>query len=140
MIHNTIQMLGRRITLTVIEQAGQMSREPSTKPIVGATEMVRLIGDETTCEEVARSDAGEARSWINADLVDAIGAGPALTTKPFRTSNDERVVRPIVSLTVCVRGREHEIEPCVMDREGLSTDVRLGRDVLGGNYLIDVEK
>jgi len=97
------------------------------------------IGDDGISEAETRIDRGAPRSCLRRHLVDAVGAGPGSTTKSFQTSNDEHVERPMVNLTVHARGREHEINPCVVDCEGMSTDIRLGRDVLEGNYLFDVE-
>lgn len=136
--------VGRYVAHAVLEHRGLKDRgesqNPTAKPVLGATEMITLVGDDDAREVDARADAGAKRSCIDRDLAETIGVGPDLKSKKFRTSNGELVKRPIVELTVDVRGREHQVKPSIMDRSEMSTDFRLGRDILESNYRIDVAK
>jgi len=108
------------------------------KPVLGAVETVTVVGQRDKTETEARVDTGAPRTYVDLELACAIGAGPLVKKGKFRgsVSSEDRL---IVSLNVELHERTHSIEASVADRSELSTDVRLGRDVLQ-QYLVDVDQ
>jgi hypothetical protein len=117
-----------------------MADEPGTpaKPVLGATETVRIVGQRDEVEVEAKVDTGAPRMYVDLDVACDVGAGPLIRTGKFRGSvgSEDRL---IVALDVEIRDDHHSIEASIADRSDLSTSVRLGRDVLDG-YLVDVER
>jgi hypothetical protein len=108
------------------------------KPVLGAIEPVTVVGQRDESEAEARVDTGAPRTYVDLDLACSVGAGPLIKKGKFRgtVSSEDRL---IVSLDINLRDTIHSIEASVADRSGLSTDVRLGRDILQ-NYFVDVER
>jgi hypothetical protein len=108
------------------------------KPVLGATEPVTVVGQREAVKADARIDTGAPRTYVDLDLACTVGAGPLIKKGKFKgsVSAEDRL---IVGLEVEIRGEIHSTEASVADRSGLSTDVRLGRDILQ-NYLVDVEQ
>lgn len=133
--------IGRQVAHAVLNyrdiKKRKRSRESTQTEVLGTTEHVTVIGENESCQVEARVDAGAGRSCIDEDLADRIGVGTKVTMGTFRSANGESEQRPIVELTVDIRGKKHHLEPSVTDRSELSTDFRLGRDVLK-DYYIDV--
>jgi len=108
------------------------------KPILGSCETVTVVGQRDDARVEARIDSGAPRTHIDVGLACSVGAGPLVGEGTFRGSNGS-AERLIVELEIQVRGTTHVVEASVADRSHLTTDVRLGRDVLE-DYLVDVSR
>lgn len=112
--------------------------EDHGKPVLGSRETVTVTGQRDDARVEARIDSGAPRTHVDVGLACSVGAGPLVGEGTFRGSNGS-ADRLIVELEVEVRGTTHVVEASVADRSHLTTDVRLGRDILEG-YLVDVSR
>ena len=104
-------------------------------PEVGFTEDVNVRGlqDEVTVE--AKCDTGAKRTSVDLDVAAAVGAGPVVGTRTFKSGVDRsKDLRPIVEVDIRVveDGPFQTVAASIADRGHLSYDVLLGRDVLSG--------
>ncbi|WP_459193184.1 hypothetical protein [Halosimplex sp. J119] len=90
---------------------------------------VTIRGLEGSTEVEAKFDTGAVRTAIDHKTAAEVGAGPVATSvKTKQASGSER--RPVVPVWIEVDGHHHLVEAGLSDREDMSTNVLVGRDVL----------
>ena len=119
-------------------QANVTTVDDRGKPVLGSCEPVTVLGQRDTARVEARVDTGAPRTHIDVGLACAVGAGPLVGEGTFRGSNGS-AERLIVELEIEVRGTTHVVEASIADRSHLTTDVRLGRDILERD-IVDVSR
>lgn len=119
-------------------QANVTRADDRGKPVLGSCEAVTVLGQRDSARVEARIDTGAPRTHVDVGLACSVGAGPLVGEGTFRGSNGS-ADRLIVELELDVRGTTHVVEASVADRSHLTTDLRLGRDVLE-EYLVDVSR
>lgn len=108
------------------------------KPVLGNTEPVALMNGDTCILVDAKVDTDADRSSVDEALAEALGLNlEDADTATFSSALGE-TERPLVNVTFHVAGEDAEVEVSVSDRDGLSSEILLGQDILVG-FLIDVE-
>lgn len=106
------------------------------KPKIGVTEKVYLAGYSDQFSIDSKVDTGATRTSIDIELAAELGLGPIKNFVSVKSGNSkESSKRPIVPLTLKLKGLEHHIDASVEDREHMNYDIILGRDILK-NYQI----
>ncbi len=62
---------------------------------------------------------------------------PLSTSKKTKSSTGAKLTRDVVKLPVCVAGKKLEVELLLSDRSELEQELRLGRNELAGNFIVD---
>ena len=110
------------------------------KKVVGLVEKIRITGKNGTKEVDALFDTGATRTSIDRKLANELGLEK--TSKKVRiktkTHPDEKVVRDIYRASLEVKGKKFEVEANVADRSNMACPVLIGRDVIHGNFVVDV--
>ena len=107
---------------------------------VGLKENVRVVGRRSV-EATAKFDTGANRSCIDMSLAAKAQVGPIVgSARVFSGTNRRGVRRPIVMATIRVRGKKIELPVSVGDRSHSSAKVLIGRDIIKGKFIIDVER
>lgn len=115
-----------------------VAQDVPDKPVLGNTEPVALTNGDTCILVDAKVDTGADRSSIDTELAEALGLDlEDADTATFSSALGE-TERPLVDVTFHLAGEEAEVEVSVSDRDGLSSEVLLGQDILVG-FLVDVE-
>ena len=115
-----------------------VAAESSKKPVLGSDESVALVSGDTCLLVDAKIDTGADRSSVDEELAEALGLDlENADTATFSSALGE-TERPLVEIDVYVAGERLEVEVSVSDRDGLSSDVLVGQDVLV-DFLVDVE-
>ena len=117
------------------------SEESREKVLVGLVEKIKLIGERKSREVEALFDTGATRTSIDEKLVDELGIEklPKKVRIKTKSSHKDYVVRDICKARLEVRGRKFQVEANVTDRSRMAYPVLIGRDVIHGNFIIDVE-
>lgn len=116
-------------------EALAQARTASSEVMIGKEEQVRLDAGEpgNAIEVLTKVDTGAGLSSIDDDLARDLGIDiedpPDTVTIQSATGEEER---PLVPLEISVAGRDVQTRVTVAEREGLSTDMILGTDDLGG--------
>lgn len=138
------------------ERAQSSAKE---KMIVGRIEKVQIDGTEMKVK--ARIDSGAQTSSIHAEnVVEKIIEGEkyvqfetlddqdkrhaflkkVIASTVVRSSTGEANSRYVIRMTITLAGREHEINVNLNDRTGLVYRFLVGRNLLMGNYVVDVSQ
>lgn len=62
---------------------------------------------------------------------------PVVDSKRTKTAKGTKYVRQVVKILICLSGKKVEAEVLLADRSELEQELRLGRNVLAGQFLID---
>ena len=140
---------------------GQERAQTSAKEkmIVGRVERVQVDGTEMKVK--ARIDSGAQTSSIHAEnVVEKMIEGEkyvqfeslddqekrhvflkkVIASTVVRSSTGEANSRYVIRMTITMAGREHEINVNLNDRTGLVYRFLVGRNLLMGNYVVDVSQ
>lgn len=140
---------------------GQERAQTSAKEkmIVGRVERVQIDGTEMRVK--ARIDSGAQTSSIHAEnVVEKMIEGEkyvqfeslddqekrhvflkkVIASTVVRSSTGEANSRYVIRMTITMAGREHEINVNLNDRTGLVYRFLVGRNLLMGNYVVDVSQ
>jgi hypothetical protein len=98
-----------------------------------------------TCSLTALSRSEFTRNgeqWVRFEVKDKYAAKIAIERKVLRTVSVKRLgqelqKRPVVLLGICLGYIYKEIEVSLVDRTGFNYPMLLGRNFLGGNFLVD---
>ena len=113
-----------------------MSSTSQPKPVVRRVEPVTVIGQDGAEQYLARLDTGANRTCIGTEVAATVGTAGPVGTKKITTSNGDEDVRQIYEFQIQIEGDTHVVSASVSNREELSYDVRLGRDIIS-DYLVD---
>lgn len=111
------------------------------KRTVGLVEKVKIHGRGKSVEGEALIDTGAAMTSIDLALAAESNLGPVLRTFKTKAPIIKKVdKRPVVRATIELRGKKFRIEANLNDRSHMKYPVLIGRNVLYGNFVVDVEK
>ncbi len=113
--------------------------EVAGKKIIGVNERVEIIsGENRKIETVAKIDTGAYRTAIAQTIASALDLKEAERYKVVRSTLGKEE-RPVVKITLKLRGEIMETEVFVSDREEMKRDVIVGRKDLK-RFLVDPAK
>jgi len=124
------------------EKASDSKPQENNKCAVGLVEPVEIIGKKATVKTLALLDTGAARSSIDLKIAAKAGLGPIISVLRIKSKTEPRgyVRRAIVEGYLVLAGVKRKVHFTVADRLGMKFPVLVGRDVLGNNFIVDVEK
>lgn len=107
---------------------------------VGLKEKVKVIGKKSV-ETIAKFDTGAKRSCIDIGIAGKARLGPIVgSTKVVSGTNKKGVRRPIVIATIKILNKKINLPVTIANRSHSSSKVLIGRDIIKGNFIIDVER
>ncbi len=110
------------------------------KKTLGLIEKVKIRGLKEK-EVLALVDTGAKLTSVDIRLAAETGIGPVLrATKIKSASKDSGTRRPVLKAKVGLGGKVFDTEVNVADRSRMAFPVLIGRNILSGNFLVDVEK
>ncbi|WP_306061288.1 ATP-grasp domain-containing protein [Natronococcus wangiae] len=113
---------------------------PRDRSTVGYTEKVTIGGTTDTMTTTAKADTGTQRTSIDLGLASNVGAGPITGKHKVKSGTQQTTTaRPLVDVTIGLRGAWHTVTVSVEDREHMSYPVLLGRDILK-HHRIDLQR
>lgn len=109
--------------------------------VVGLTEIVKLIGNKKTMKVAAIMDTGAKNTSIDHALAEELDFGePVGTTFVKNPSKKSRTKREVVAIKIKVDGKTFDVLANIQDRSHMTHPVIVGRNVLHGNFVVDVSK
>lgn len=111
------------------------------KKVVGLIENVTVIGKDSI-GAVAKFDTGAARSSVDEKIAEKAGLGPVVRWVRIKSSSLKGGYqrRPIVRAELDVEGKRIKAEVNIADRRHSKNKVLIGRDIIHGNFIVDVSK
>lgn len=101
------------------------------KPKIGIIEETNVAGYSEQKVAKAKIDTGATRTSIDIQLASDLGLGPIKDYVSVKTgSSKEPRKRPVVPLSVRLKGIDHQVDVSIEDREHMKYDLILGRDIL----------
>jgi hypothetical protein len=114
-------------------------KKDKMKRIIGIVDKVKIIG-EKEIETYALFDTGATRSSIDFDLAARAKLGPIMGVDHIKAASSKRArKRPIVKGIIEIKGKRFKRKINLEDRSHLKYPVIIGRNLLRGNFIIDVE-
>ncbi len=111
------------------------------KKTIGLVEKVRIYGDGNFVEAEALVDTGAAMTSIDISLAGEAKLGPVVrifkTKAPITKEIDHR---PVVTVKIEIGGEKFEVEANLNDRSHMRYPVLIGRNLLYGNFVVDVSR
>ncbi|MCK4335935.1 MAG: ATP-dependent zinc protease [Candidatus Aenigmarchaeota archaeon] len=111
------------------------------KKTIGLIEKVKIYGDGKTVETEALVDTGAKMTSIDIKLAGEAKLGPVV--RMFKTKapiTKEVARRPVVKVTIKIKGKKFTVEANLNDRSHMKYPVLIGRNLLYGNFVVDVSK
>ncbi len=111
------------------------------KKTIGLIEKVKIYGNGNVVEAEALVDTGAKMTSIDIELAGKAKLGPV--TRMYKTKapiTKELDYRPVVKVTIKIRGKKFEVEANLNDRSHMKYPIILGRNILYGNFVVDVSK
>jgi hypothetical protein len=108
------------------------------KIVVGLVEPVKVKGKKKEIEVQAKFDTGAERTSVDKNIVSKVGADRVGKTTTVNVHG--KSVRPLVDLTLKIKGRKVKVKANVSDRSSRKYKVLIGRDVLFSNFIVDISK
>jgi hypothetical protein len=113
------------------------------KLLVGLVGKVKIIGRAGSKDVMAIFDTGATRTSIGEKLVNELGLEKLpkevkIKTKTHPEDRVVRIVRRLCRAKVEVRGKVFEVEANIADRSNMAYPVLIGRDIIHGNFIVDV--
>lgn len=103
----------------------------SDKPSIGLELNAYVEGVKQQKRIKSKVDTGATRTSIDIELASELGLGPVKDYTVVRSANSkETSKRPIVESTIKIKGITHDLNVSLEDREHMTYDLILGRDIL----------
>lgn len=110
------------------------------KKVIGLIEPVRIIGKKAV-KTTALFDTGARLTSIDHRIAAEAQVGPILRTQKVKAPITKEIEqRPVVRVRIEIDGKEYEAEANLNDRSHMKYPVIIGRNVIHGNFIIDVSK
>ena len=110
------------------------------KKVVGLIEPVKIIG-KNTVKTTALFDTGAKLTSIDNKIAAEAQLGPVLRTQKVKAPiTKDTKQRPVVRVRIKIDKREFEAEANLNDRSHMKYPVIIGRNVIQGNFIIDISK
>jgi hypothetical protein len=111
------------------------------KKTIGLIEKVKIYGNGESVEAEALVDTGAKMTSIDLTLAGQAKLGPVVrifkTKAPITKTIDQRAV---VKAKIEVKGKKFIVEANLNDRSHMKFPVLIGRNLLYGNFVVDVSK
>jgi len=111
--------------------------EESMKTTIGLIEKVKVIGKKPM-DVLAKFDTGAKGNSIDKKLADEIGLEPIKSIRVGNVFGKHK--RYVANVVFEIQGRRFETKTNISDRGNLAYPVLIGRNLIHGNFVIDVEK
>ncbi len=113
------------------------------KKTAGLTEPVKIIGPagkEVECDAIL--DTGATRTSLDITVARKVELGPILGSVRVKskTMTTGFVRRIEVPCKVVMLGKIFDVKVNITDRRDMHTKVLIGRNIIHGNFVVDVEK
>jgi hypothetical protein len=111
------------------------------KKTIGLVEKVKIYGNGNSVEAEAIADTGAKMTSIDIGLAGKAKVGPVL--RMFKTKapiTKEVARRPVVKVTIEIKGKKFKVEANLNDRSHMKYPILIGRNLLYGNFVVDVSK
>ncbi len=113
---------------------------PQQKKIVGLIEGVKIIGRKTV-KATALFDTGAKLSSIDTELAAKAQLGPVIRTQKIKAPITKHTVeRPVVKVIFEIAGERYDTEANLNDRSHMKYPIIIGRNLIKGNFVVDVDK
>jgi len=110
------------------------------KKLIGLIEPIKIIGEKIV-ETTALFDTGAKITSIDHELAAKAKVGPVLRTQKVKAPITKEVEqRPVVKAKIEINGKVYEAEANLNDRSHMKYPVIIGRNVIQGNFIIDISK
>jgi hypothetical protein len=112
------------------------------KAVIGLIENVKVIGVKETAIESAKFDTGAQTSSIDKKLAERLGIGAFLKSVKIKSASAGKGTysyRPVHRLDIEIRNKVFHVNFNITDRSHMKQKVLIGRDVITGHFIIDVE-
>lgn len=110
------------------------------KIIVGLIEPIKIIGSKSV-STLALFDTGAKSTSVDIKLASKAKLGPVLRVIKIKSpSLKQETKRPIVRARIEIKGKQFDTEVNLQDRSHMTFPAIIGRNILTGNFLVDVEK
>lgn len=111
-----------------------------SKKVIGLVENVILIGKKRFKTQ-AVCDTGAKGTSIDIKVAGKAQLGPIIrAAKVKNPSVKTSTERPVVRAIIEIAGRKFDVEVNLQDRSHMKFPVIIGRNILLGNFVVDVEK
>jgi len=111
------------------------------KKVIGLTEVVHICGLKKCAQVAAICDTGAMRTSIDEALANELDFGESTKTASVKNpSVDRRFKRPVVIVHIEVSGHEFDVYASIQDRSHMTHKIIVGRDILFGNFVVDVSR
>jgi len=110
------------------------------KKIIGLIEPVKIRG-ENVIETTALFDTGAKLTSIDHKIAARAQVGPILRTQKVKAPITKEIKqRPVVRVSIEIKGSKYEAEANLNDRSHMKYPVIIGRNIIQDNFIIDVSK
>ena len=114
-------------------------RGAEMKKKLGLTEVVHVCGAKKCAQVAAICDTGAMRTSVDESLAKELDFGESVrTTSVKNPSVDKRFKRPVVNVHIEISGMEFDVDASIQDRSHMTHKIIVGRDILFGNFVVDV--
>jgi hypothetical protein len=109
------------------------------KQIIGIVDKVKIIGKKEV-ETYALFDTGATRTSIDFEIAAKAKLGPIMGVDKVKGATSRGAKkRPIVKGIIEIKGRRFKRKMNLEDRSHMKFPVIIGRNVIRGNFIVDVE-
>jgi hypothetical protein len=110
------------------------------KGVLGIVERVKVCGIRER-EVLALVDTGARLTSVDIKIAAETEIGPVVRSAKIRSASaSDTSKRPVLQARIEVGGKKFVTEVNVADRSKMAFPVLIGRNVLRGNFVVDVEK
>lgn len=104
--------------------------------LIGMVEDVEVRHDGVSEALKARIDTGATKSSIDYKLASHLKLGPVVESRLVKSAHGSKL-RPVIEVTISIRGKEVTEKFTLADREHMKYKVLVGQNVLKKGFLID---
>lgn len=109
------------------------------KKKIGLTKKVVVIGEKDSKEVAAIFDTGGKTTSIDKEIAEEVGLGETVdTTEVKNPSYSEPIQREVKKVKIKIDDDVYEVKANIQDRSHMTHKVLIGRNILHGNYVVDV--
>lgn len=111
------------------------------KAVIGTIEEVKIRTRSKVMEATALIDTGAAMNSIDEKLAREAGLGPPVRMFKVRAAmSKKREKRPVVNVTLEIKGRKFNTEANIKDRSHMRFPLLIGRNLLYNRFVVDVSR
>ncbi len=111
------------------------------KGTLGLLENVKVTGEKQSVNLEVLVDTGAAVTSLDKEIAEEIGVGETVRTMRVKAPATKIVKeRPVVEITLEIGGQKLKTQANLNDRSHMRYPMIIGRNVLRGKFVVDVEK